>query len=135
VTSIRLPDGDLPLQPVGPDQAHLVLAAVARSAVFCTLPPPAYKKLLPFFRLGAPPAGTVLIQEGDRPHALFMVVSGAVSARDTRRGPGSCFGGIGHGTSAAEDTVVSRGDALIAVLTPAQVRVLSRALPELSLDD
>jgi CRP-like cAMP-binding protein len=135
VLTLSLPDGELPLRAIRVEEAHTVLAAVARSPVFCTLPTAAYKKLLPFFQLGWTRGSTVLVREGDPPPALFMVISGAVIVGDVRRGAGACFGALTSHPGPCEATARTVDDALLAVLTPVQLRVLARALPELSLDD
>ncbi len=132
---ITLPTGDLLLRAALPEEAHLVLGAIAKSPVFCTLPPAKYAKLLPFFGLATVHGATTIVRKGERPGALFMIVAGAVRVGPGRHGPGHTFGAISPDAEPCDATVRTVEDATLAVLLPVQLKVLARAIPELRMEE
>jgi CRP-like cAMP-binding protein len=88
------------------------------------------------------PAGSVVIQQGQRNDAVFLVLEGRVTVRLevvgqaailTTLGPGDFFGDIAfldHGPRSAD--VVAEADSLLATMSPANFKALTSQSPDLA---
>lgn len=110
-----------------PDQQQL-RAFLARSDLFGDLPPEGVEQLLPRFHPRAVPAGSVIVEQGQRGDELFLVEGGELEVGATLQGKRVRLGRLGPGDVFGEMALLRDASrmATVTAATPAHLWVLSR---------
>ncbi|MBI2931829.1 MAG: cyclic nucleotide-binding domain-containing protein, partial [Planctomycetes bacterium] len=126
-------------RPLGPQEAPVVLGALAKSYVFASIPPQQRHELLPFFVVGKAEAQQELLREGQQVRALFLVCSGDLDAAGPQVPRFTLSTGATFGMTSLKPlpsfglSVRAKSPAAIAAIRAGDLTRLSKLFPSLNL--